>query len=335
VPREGDDRAVTVGTGGRRGEELRQDMDRTVRGTPIPDPGGRTAVVTGANSGLGYVTARELARRGAEVVLACRDRARGDAALERLSAEAPGARAEVRLLDLAELASVRSFADALPFDRLDLLVNNAGVMALPYSRTADGFETQFGVNHLGHFALTGLLLPRLLAAPAARVVTVSSLMHLLAGVDTGGPGAPDGGGRYNPWIAYARSKSANLLFTHELARRTVEHALVAVAAHPGWSATELQARGPRLAGNRVMERGARLLNRLVASSPELGAAPTLYAATAPGVRPDSFTGPRLLGVRGAPGPSRRAARTRDDAASERLWAESERLTGVRYDFPAP
>ncbi|CAL9415926.1 oxidoreductase [Streptomyces atacamensis] len=304
-------------------------MGWTVRDIPRLD--GRTAVVTGANSGLGYVTARELARCGAQVVLACRDRTRGEEALERLRAEAPKARAEVRVLDLADLASVRSFADEFPFDRLDLLVNNAGLMAIPFSRTADGFETQFGVNHLGHFALTGLLLERLLAAPAARVVTVSSLMHLLSDVD---PHDPASGARYNPWTAYARSKSANLLFTHELARRTIEHRLVAAAAHPGWSATELQGRGPRLAGNRALERGAHLLNRLVASSPELGAAPTLYAATAPGVRPDSFTGPRVLGMRGTPGPSPRARRTRDDAASARLWENSERLTGVRYDFAA-
>ncbi|GAA2388673.1 oxidoreductase [Streptomyces glaucosporus] len=296
----------------------------------IPDLGGRTAVVTGANSGLGQVTARELARHGARVVLACRDRRRGSAALCRLLHQVPDARAEMRLLDLADLASVRAFADALPFDELHLLVNNAGLMALPRSRTADGFETQFGVNHLGHFALTGLLLPRLLAARGARVITVSSLAHAMANVDLHDPNAEH---RYHPWIAYARSKTANLLFTRELARRAAPHHILSAAAHPGYSSTELQAKGPRLAGRHGRERAARLLNRLLASSPEAGALPILHAATAPMVRQDSFTGPSRLGVRGEPGPSWRAPWTRDNAAAERLWAVSERLTGVRYEFP--
>ncbi|WP_031507386.1 oxidoreductase [Streptomyces megasporus] len=297
----------------------------------IPDLGGRTAVVTGANSGLGYVTARELARRGARVVLACRDRRRGATALCRLLGEVPDARAEMRLLDLADLASVRSFADALPLDRLELLVNNAGLMAIPYSRTADGFETQFGVNHLGHFALTGLLLPRLLAARGARVITVSSLAHALADVDLRDPA---GERRHNPWIAYARSKTANLLFTRELARRGAPHHILSAAAHPGYSATELQTKGPRLAGKPAREKALGLFNRFLASSPETGAAPVLYAATAPLVRQDSFTGPSRLGVRGEPGPSWRAPWTRDNATAERLWEASERLTGVRYAFPA-
>ncbi|HEX5567387.1 MAG TPA: oxidoreductase [Streptomyces sp.] len=296
----------------------------------IPDLVGRTAVVTGANSGIGYVTARELARHGARVVLACRDRVRGGAALRRLLDELPEAEAELRLLDLAGLASVRSFAAELPGDRLDLLVNNAGLMAVPYSRTADGFETQFGVNHLGHFALTGLLLDRLLATPGARVVTVSSLAHALSNIDLDDLGCER---RYNPWVAYARSKTANLLFVHELARRTARHGLVSAAAHPGYAATELQERGPRLAGRRGQVRVMRLLNRLVAASPDLGATPVLYAATAPGVRPDSFTGPRVLGMRGGPAPSWRASWTRDDTASALLWAASERLTGVRYPLP--
>ncbi|GAA2441134.1 oxidoreductase [Streptomyces macrosporus] len=304
-------------------------MDWTTR--DIPDLDGRTAVVTGANSGLGLVTARELARRGARVVLACRDRERGATALCRLLHEVPDARAEVRTLDLADLASVRAFADALPCDRLELLVNNAGLMAIPYSRTVDGFETQFGVNHLGHFALTGLLLPRLLAARGARVVTVSSLAHALANVDLGDP---RGERRHNPWIAYARSKTANLLFTRELARRAAPHHVLSAAAHPGYSSTELQAKGPRMAGRRTQEKAMRLFNRLLASTPEAGAVPILYAATAPLVRQDSFTGPSRLGVRGDPGPSWRAPWTLDNTAAERLWAVSERLTGVRYEFPA-
>lgn len=296
----------------------------------IPDQGGRVAVVTGANSGLGYVTARELARRGARVVLACRSEARGVAAVERLRSEVPGAQAELRLLDLGDLGSVREFAATFPDDRLDLLVNNAGVMALPYGTTVDGFETQFGVNHLGHFALTGLLLPALLGTPGARVVTVSSPMHAMANIDIGDLNSER---RYRRWIAYARSKTANLLFTHELARRLAAQGaeVVAAAAHPGYADTNLQTAGPRMSGRRAGERLMRIGNRVFAQSAEAGALPILYAATAPGVRPDSFTGPSFAGWRGSPAPSWRAPWTLDDRAGELLWGESARLTGVRYE----
>ncbi|SDO90594.1 NAD(P)-dependent dehydrogenase, short-chain alcohol dehydrogenase family [Streptomyces sp. cf386] len=293
----------------------------------IPDRSGRVAVVTGANSGLGYVTARELARKGARVVLACRSEARGAAARERMVAEVPGARVELRLLDLGDLGSVREFAAAFPYDRLDLLVNNAGVMALPYGTTADGFETQFGVNHLGHFALTGLLLPALLGTPGARVVTVSSPVHAMANIDIDDLNSER---RYRRWIAYARSKTANLLFTHELARRLAAQGseVVAAAAHPGYADTNLQAVGPRMSGRRAGEWFMRIGNRVFAQSAEAGALPTLYAATAPDVRPDSFTGPSFVGWRGAPAPSWRAPWTLDDRAGIRLWEASERLTGV-------
>ncbi|WP_329263701.1 oxidoreductase [Streptomyces pseudovenezuelae] len=296
----------------------------------VPGQGGRVAVVTGANSGIGYVTARELARRGARVLLACRSEARGVGARDRLGGEVPGADVEFARLDLGDLASVREFARTYPYDRLDLLVNNAGVMALPYGTTADGFETQFGVNHLGHFALTGLLLPVLLAAPAARVVTVSSTAHVLANIDIDDLNSER---RYRRWVAYARSKTANLLFVHELARRLAAHGadVIAAAAHPGYAATNLQTAGPEMAGRRAVQGLMRVGNRFFAQSAEAGALPTLYAATAPEVPPDSFTGPSLVGWRGSPAPSRRAPWTRDDRAAQRLWAASEQLTGVTYD----
>ncbi|MEU7058621.1 oxidoreductase [Streptomyces sp. NPDC046197] len=296
----------------------------------IPDQSGRIAVVTGANSGLGYVTARALARRGARVVLGCRSEARGTAAVDRIVAEVPGARAECARLDLGDLASVREFAAAYPYDRLDLLVDNAGVMAPPYGTTADGFETQFGVNHLGHFALTGLLLPVLLDTPSARVVTVSSIMHALAGLDLNDLNSER---RYRKWIAYARSKTANLLFTHQLARRLAAAGadVVAAAAHPGYAATNLQTAGPRAEGRRGAERLMTITNRVFAQPAEAGALPILYAATAPGVRPDSFTGPSLAMWRGAPAPSWRAPWTLNDTAAQRLWTASEELTGVSYD----
>ncbi|MET9910081.1 oxidoreductase [Streptomyces sp. NPDC006476] len=296
----------------------------------VPEQTGRVAVVTGANSGLGYVVARELARKGARVVLACRSEVRGRAAVERVVGEVPGAEVEFGRIDLGDLASVREFAESFPSERLDLLVNNAGVMALPYGTTVDGFETQFGVNHLGHFALTGLLAPMLLATPGGRVVNVSSGMHALANIDIDDLNSER---RYRRWVAYARSKTANLLFTHELARRLAAQGadVVAAAAHPGYAETNLQGAAPQMEGRRLMGRMMDIGNRVFAQSAEAGALPLLYAATAPGVRPDSFTGPSFMMWRGAPGPSWRAPWTLNDAAGERLWAASERLTGVTYE----
>ncbi|MER7732253.1 oxidoreductase [Streptomyces erythrochromogenes] len=311
----------------------------------IPAQSGRTAVVTGANSGIGYVTARELARSGASVVLACRSAARGRAAVVRLRAEVPGAEAEFLPLDLADLSCVREFATA--FGRrhpsLDLLVNNAGVMALPFGRTADGFETQFGVNHLGHFALTGLLLPRLRAAAAGaagvRIVNVSSGFHVLGKIgfgedgpeETGGFGGPGSEHGYRRWVAYGRSKTANLLFTHELARRfaAAGSTITAAAAHPGYASSNLHSGASKLEGPTLNSRVAALGNAVLAQPTASGALPTLYAATAPGVAQDAFIGPRF-GWRGAPAPSWRAGWTLDDTAGERLWAASEKLTGVSY-----
>jgi NAD(P)-dependent dehydrogenase (short-subunit alcohol dehydrogenase family) len=203
-------------------------------------------------------------------------------------------------------------------------------MALPPGRTADGFETQFGVNHLGHFALTGLLLPTLLDTPGARVVTVSSTMHAMANIDINDLNSER---KYGRWTAYARSKTANLLFTHELARRlaALGSDVVAAAAHPGYASTNLQTTGPRMEGRKASERFMEIGNRFFAQSAEAGALPTLYAATAPEVRPDSFTGPSILGWRGSPASSWRAKWTLNDVAGQRLWEESERLTGVTYD----
>ena len=296
----------------------------------IPDQSGRVAVVTGANSGLGYATARGLALRGARILLACRSERRGADALARLRSEVPGALAEVRPLDLADLASVRSFAAGYDADRLDLLINNAGVMAVPYAKTVDGFETQFGVNHLGHFALTGLLLPRVLATPGARVISVSSSMHRMGNVEFHDLNSER---RYRRWTAYGRSKTANLLFIHELAYRLTAAGAdtVAAAAHPGFATTNLQTRGAKLQGRRTAELAMNLFTRALAQSAEAGALPILYAATAPGVEPDSFTGPRLLGWRGAPAPSKRAAWTLDDRSAALLWAFSQTLTGVTYE----
>ncbi|MBQ1081041.1 oxidoreductase [Nocardiopsis sp. B62] len=281
----------------------------------LPDLTGRTAVITGANSGLGLETARVLAGRGARVVLAVRDTAKG----ERAAAEIPGT-TEVRRLDLADLASVREFADGWRGD-LELLINNAGLMAIPESRTSDGFETQFGVNHLGHFALTNLLLEHV----TGRVVTVSSGLHRSVNrIDFENPNLE---GRYTPYRAYGQSKLANLLFTLELQRRLDEvgSSVLATAAHPGYAATNLQGRSE----NALQDGLLRIGNRIFAQSAHSGALPTVYAATqdVPGA---FFAGPTGLFVNGAPGPSKRSAAARDTEMARRLWDLSEEMTGTSF-----
>jgi NAD(P)-dependent dehydrogenase (short-subunit alcohol dehydrogenase family) len=303
----------------------------------MPPLDGRRAIVTGPTSGIGLAVARALAGAGAGVVLAARDEARGREVAAQIARETGAPQPEVRRLDLADLASVRAFAAGLPYahDHIDLLVNNAGVMATPLRRTADGFELQLGTNHLGHFALTGLVLPLLLAAPAeARVVTMSSQAHRVGRIDFDDLNAER---RYRRWPAYAQSKLANLLFAFELQRRAdaAGIALRSLAAHPGYAATELQARGPRMRGRRLEELGARALNAVIGQSPEGGALPTLFAATAdiPG---GSYVGPRgLAQARGAPTIVTAAPAAYDAEMARRLWEVSEQLTGVHYSLGAP
>ena len=298
----------------------------------IPEQRGRTAIVTGANSGLGRIVARELARHGAKVIIASRDSAKGDAAAAAITAAFPSATVEAAQLNLADLASIRAFAGRTRAAeaRLDLLVNNAGVMAAPYQKTADGFELQFATNHLGHFALTGLLLPLLRAQSGGRIVTVSSNSH-----KRGRMRFDDlqGERRYSRWGAYSQSKLANLLFALELDRRlkAAGSGLISVAAHPGYSATNLQLSGPPPYERLVM----RVANRLVAQSAEIGALPLLYAATAPGLPGGSYVGPDGMGeMRGHPILVRATKRANDAADARRLWEISERLTGITYDFGA-
>ena len=293
----------------------------------IPDQTGRIAVVTGANSGLGLVTARELARAGATVVMAVRDLGKGETA----RASIPGGNVELRVLDLADLAAVRAFAEALPHDQVDLLINNAGLMAPPRRLTQDGFESQFGTNHLGHFALTGLLLGRLLAAPAPRVVTLSSGAHRIGRINFDDL---QGEQRYNNWTAYGQSKLANLMFCFELQRRAsvAGTTLRSLAAHPGYAATNLQFAGPSKAYERsLMAVG----NRVIAQSDAMGALPALYAATVPDLPGGSFVGPGgFMEQRGYPKLVPAAGKAYDLDAWQRLWEVSEQLTEVHYEFPA-
>ncbi len=296
----------------------------------IPDQSGRTAVVTGANSGLGLITARELARAGATVVLACRDTGKGERALQSFR----GSGARVERLDLADLASVREFASRLADSvaRLDLLVNNAGIMAAPRRLTVDGFESHLGTNHLGHFALTGLVLPVLSAAPAPRVVTLSSGMHRTGSIKFDDLQREHG---YNNWLAYGQSKLANLMFCFELQRRAVAAGspLLSLAAHPGYAATNLQFAAPAHAYERwFMAIG----NKLVAQSAEMGALPVLYAATVDGLLGGTFIGPDgFMEGHGHPKIVTAAGKAYDQEAWRRLWEASEQLTGVSYEFPEP
>jgi NAD(P)-dependent dehydrogenase (short-subunit alcohol dehydrogenase family) len=295
----------------------------------MPDQSGRVAIVTGANSGLGRSTARELARARAKVIVACRDTAKGDEAAASITAAVPSAAVTVEALDLADLASVRSFADRFPAGPLDLLILNAGVMAPPRRMTRDGFESQFGTNHLGHFALAGLLLERLLAADAPRVVTVSSGAHRFARMNF-----DDlmGERRYNNWLAYGQSKLANLLFCFELQRRatSARTELKSLAAHPGYAATNLQSAGP---AGRVERLTMVVTNEVIAQSADMGALPTLYAATYSDLPGGSFIGPDgLFELRGHPHLVTAAKRAYDESAWRRLWEVSEELTGVHYEF---
>ena len=299
----------------------------------IPDQSGRVAVVTGANSGLGLAAARELARAGAEVVIGARNVAKGHAAANGIAADVDGASLDVQELDLADLASVRSFAERYLAgrDKLDVLVNNAGVMAAPHARTADGFELQFGTNHLGHFALTGLLLPALREAPEARVVSVSSTAARTGKIDFDDL---QGEKSYSRWGAYGQSKLSNLLFMLELNRRATAAglSLKSVAAHPGYAATNLQVSAPPLHERLFM----RVTNLVFAQSAEMGTLPILYAATAPDVQGGFYIGPDGIGEqRGHPKPVTPTKRALDRDAATRLWQVSETLTNVSYDLPSP
>jgi NAD(P)-dependent dehydrogenase (short-subunit alcohol dehydrogenase family) len=282
----------------------------------LPRLDGRTFVVTGANSGIGFAAARELGRAGARVVLAVRDVAKGDAAAAAIDGDT-----EVRALDLADLASVHAFADAWEGD-LDVLVNNAGVMAVPERRTKDGFEMQLGTNHLGHFALTNLLLPHV----RDRVVVVASGAHRIGSIDLDDLNWERRG--YSRWRAYGQSKLANLLFMSELQRRLVDagSSIRVTGAHPGYAATNLQHRTENIVQNTLMAIG----NRVMAQSEEMGALPTLFAATQdlPG---DTYVGPDSLGEqRGHPKVVGRSGAARDEETARRLWELSEGLTGVAF-----
>lgn len=290
----------------------------------IPDQTGRIAIVTGANSGIGWDTARALAQKGATVIMACRSVDKANSAAEKIRQVDPAGKVVVMPLDLGDLESVRKFAAGFlkQYNRLDLLINNAGVMAPPYGKTKQGFEQQFGTNHLGHFALTGLLLDTLNVTPGARIVTVSSGAHQMGIINFDDLNSERG---YVPMRAYGQSKLANLLFTYELQRRLVAagQTTLAVAAHPGWTGTNLQQHSGII----------QQLNPIFSQQSNMGALPTLYAATAPDVRGGEYFGPDgLWEMRGYPKIVKSNVRSHDQSVAQRLWTVSETLTKVVYPF---
>lgn len=290
----------------------------------IPSQSGRRVLITGANSGIGFEAAKALATKGAEVILAVRNPQRGEAAKQAILTHSPQAFVQVMSLDLSSQARVRAFADEVTkrYDYLDLLINNAGVMAPPYTRTEDGFELQFGTNHLGHFALTGLVLPMLQTVPGSRVVIVSSLAH------TGGSISfdnLDGSKGYRRWSFYSQSKLANLLFMRELERRlrSAGAETIATACHPGFASTQLVKNG--------MGALTSWLSKPFGQSAAMGALPTLFAATDARIHGGEYIGPTgWRGMRGAPGTSPSTSTSKDMVLAEKLWKVSEELTGVTY-----
>lgn len=287
----------------------------------IPSQAGKRVLITGANSGIGFEAAKVLVGKGAEVIMACRNQEKGQAALDDIKAANPQGKVSLMALNLASLESIETFAEEFrnKYQSLDILINNAGVMAPPFSKTADGFEMQFGTNHLGHFALTGHLLPLLDAAEAGRVVVVSSLAHRIGKINFDNLNAEK---RYSRWPAYGQSKLANLMFAKELQHRlhTAGSKVIALAVHPGYSATNLQRHTP----------GGAIGNKLAQSQLE-GAMPTLYAATEAGVKGGEYIGPDgWLEIKGRPKAAYVASKAKDKQVAAQLWEASEQLTKVNY-----
>jgi NAD(P)-dependent dehydrogenase (short-subunit alcohol dehydrogenase family) len=289
----------------------------------IPDQSGKIVIVTGANSGIGYETARALALHGATVIMACRDLEKGAAAAEEIRREHPQADIDLRQLDLADFGSVQQFAEDFldEYDRLDILINNGGVMATPYQKTVDGFELQFGTNHLGHFMLTALLFDLLHDTPDSRVVTVTSYAHLFSRINFRDLNSE---GFYQKWLAYGQSKLANVLFGYELQRRAARNGKnpISIVVHPGYAATNLQHTSTLFS----------MLNPILAQSQEMGALPTLYAATSPDIRGGEYIGPDgFLGQRGYPHLTNSSGPSHDREDARRLWEVSKQLTGIEFN----
>jgi len=297
----------------------------------IPDQTGKIFIITGANSGLGLESTRALARKRATVIMACRNLEKGKRSLEKLRREIPDALLDLQEMDLANLESIRNFVTYIfsTYKKIDVLINNAGIMATPFAKTKDGFEIQFGINHLGHFVLTGLLFELLLKAPGSRVVNVSSMAARRASIDFDNL---MGERSYVPWKAYGQTKLANLLFTFELQRRleTGNNNSVSIAAHPGGSATNLH---KAIQMNPVVKSIYNFLIRYFMQSAAKGALPQLYAATSPEAVPGDYYGPDGFNeIAGYPAKAHIPVKAKDEQLAEKLWQVSEKLTGINYEF---
>ncbi len=298
----------------------------------IPSQKGRIVVITGANSGLGFETTKFFASKETTVVMACRDLQNGEVARELIMQEYPEADLSLMLLDLADLSSIQSFAKIFneKYDRLDILFNNAGLMAIPKTITMDGFEAQFGVNHLGHFALTGQLLDTILATEKSRIVTISSVFHYIGKINIGDPMAENR--RYSKWGGYTQSKLANLLFTFELQRRLQNHSTIAVAAHPGYATTHLQTRGTEMENRGFRKRVVQFITFIMGVSAKSGSYPQIRAATDPESKGGDYYGPGLFNYLFPRRPRKvwSTRRANDTEMAESLWELSEEFTGVTY-----
>lgn len=298
----------------------------------MPDQAGRVILITGANSGLGFETTRAFARKNATVVMACRNLQKAQSAHDAVIAETPNARLDLMELNLADLESVKAFADAFraKYNRLDILYNNAGVMALPYSKTVQGFEMQFGTNHLGHFALTGHLLDMILATDNSRVVTVTSNAHVFGRMNFDDINHER---NYERWQAYGQAKLANALFAEELARRlkAIGSNTKSLAAHPGLAQTQLQVNMADNTGTRFDRIFSTLGMDIMSQSQEMGALPQLYAGTMPDANNGDYYAPTIAGIRGWPQKRKLAKHAYDETSARRLWEVSEEMTGIRYE----
>ncbi len=300
----------------------------------IPSQKGRIVVITGANSGLGFETTKFFASKEATVVMACRNLQNGEMARDLVIQEFPEAELKLMLLDLGDLSSIRRFVKLYneKYDRLDILFNNAGLMAIPKTITKDGFEAQFGVNHLGHFALTGLLLDRILATEKSRIVTIGSVFHYIGRINIEDPMAENR--RYSKWGGYTQSKLANLLFTFELQRKLHNHSTMAVAAHPGYAKTHLQTRGTEMENRGFRKKFVQLINLIMGVSAKSGTYPQIRAATDPESKGGDYYGPGLFNYLFPRKPTKvwSTRRANDADMAKRLWVLSEELTGVTYNL---
>ncbi len=298
----------------------------------IPDQAGKTIVITGANSGLGLESTRVLAGKGAHIVMACRNLEKGEAAKQEVLAQVPNASLDLMQLDLGSLDSVRAFADAYKakYDRLDVLMNNAGIMAIPYRETADGFETQFGVNHLGHFALTGLLMDVILKTPNARIMNVTSSANWFGKINLDDLNSKQ---NYDRWGAYGQSKLANILFTFELQRRldAAGADVMTNTAHPGFVITNLQVNSSQQSETAFEWFMYQVMEPILGQDVSMGVLSQLYGAVATDAKPATFYGPRTFNVRGYPKAAKANKIAYDESVARRLWEVSEQMTGVTYD----